>query len=454
MTKKSITKISLIKRSSQKNKAIKDDDNGWLTYSDLIEKVSDRLLALDKLERSLFFVYPSNNIDSVVEIIALLESCHALCLLDPNTTITNKKNLYKTYQPNYEFINGKLSKVSNKMISMHPELKLLLTTSGSTGNPKLVKLTMKNILHNAKAISASLSIAVNDIAGGHLALQYAFGLSVITSHLYSGASVRLTNYSFSDSEFWKLVRADEITHLPGVPFHFQTMLRFGLERLKIPSVNSVAQAGGALDLESKKKLYDWMNSCHGRLYIMYGQTEAAPRISTLQPEQFINSPNSVGQSLLDGRIEILNPDQDGVGEVIYTGPNVMMGYAETRSDLISEDSMHNKLNTGDFGYLDKFNQLVLKGRSKKLTKVFGIRVNTDDIELLLMTEYETAVLEMDNKIKIFIGNLDNNSFEQKKPLILNLLKENFNLPIQAYEIIYIPQIPKTDRGKTDYKKLS
>ena len=68
-----------------------------------------------------------------------------------------------------------------------------------------------------------------------------------------------------------------------------------------------------------------------------------------------------------------------------------------------------------------------------------------------MTEYETAVLEMDNKIKIFIGNLDNNSFERKKPLILNLLKENFNLPIQAYEIIYIPQIPKTDRGKR--KKL-
>ena len=66
-----------------------------------------------------------------------------------------------------------------------------------------------------------------------------------------------------------------------------------------------------------------------------------------------------------------------------------------------------------------------------------------------MTEYETAVLEMDNKIKIFIGNLDNSLF--KKPPILNLLKENFNLPIQAYEIIYIPQIPKTDRGKTDYK---
>ena len=291
-------------------------------------------------------------------------------------------------------------------------------------------------------------------ACGHLALQYAFGLSVITSHLFSGASVRLTNYSFSDSEFWKLVRADEITHLPGVPFHFQIMLRFGLERLNIPSVNSVAQAGGALDLESKKKLYDWMNSSHGRLYIMYGQTEAAPRISTLQPEQFINSPNSVGKSLLDGRIEILNPDKDGVGEVIYNGPNVMMGYAERKSDLNSEDNMHNKLNTGDFGYLDKFNHLVLKGRSKKLTKVFGIRVNTDDIELLLMTEYDTAVLEADNKIKIFIGNLDNEYFEQKKPLILNLLKENFSLPIQAYEIIYIPQIPKTDRGKTDYKKLS
>ena len=91
MTKKSIAKMSLIKRASHKNRAIKDDDNGWLTYSNLIKKVADRLLALDKLERSLFFVYPSNNIDSVVEIIALLESCHVLCLLDPNTTITNKK---------------------------------------------------------------------------------------------------------------------------------------------------------------------------------------------------------------------------------------------------------------------------------------------------------------------------------------------------------------------------
>ena len=436
-----------------KDKAIKDDNTDWLTYGELNQKVNDRLSILNAIDRSLFFVYPSNDTDSVIEIIALLESCHVFCLLDPNITIANKKSLYETYQPNYEFINGKLSKVSSKIISMHSELKLLLTTSGSTGNPKLVKLTMKNIIHNAKSISASLAIGIQDIACGHLALQYAFGFSVVTSHLISGASVRLTNNSFSDSEFWKLVRGDKITHLPGVPFHFQIMLRFGLERLKIPSVNSVAQAGGALDLESKKKLYDWMHSTDGRLYIMYGQTEAAPRISTLQPEKFTNSPNAVGEPLLDGRIEILNPDADGVGEVFYIGPNVMMGYAETKSDLAIEDNTYNKLNTGDFGYIDKFNQLVLKGRSKKSAKVFGIRVNTDDIELLLMTEYDTAVLEKNNKIKIFIGNLTNELSVQKRPLILNLLKENFNLPIQAYEIIFIAQIPKTDRGKTDYKKL-
>ncbi len=436
-----------------KDKAIKDDNIDWLTYGDLNQKIFDRLSILERIDRSLFFVYPKNDIDSVVEIIALLESCHVLCLLDPNITITNKKNLYTTYQPNYEFIDGKLSKVSHETIPMHSELKLLLTTSGSTGNPKLVKLTKKNLLHNAKAIGKSLAIGVNDIACGHLALHYAFGFSVITSHLFSGASVRLTNYSFSDSELWKLIREDEITHLPGVPFHFQIMLRFGLERLKIPSVNSVAQAGGALDLESKKKLYDWINSSHGRLYIMYGQTEAAPRISTLQPKKFNDSPSSVGESLLDGRIEILNPDKDGIGEVIYIGPNVMMGYAETKADLVSEDKMHNKLDTGDFGYIDEFNQLVLKGRSKKLTKVFGIRVNTEDIELLLMTQYDTAVLEKDNKIKIFIASLDDESFEQEKLIVLNLLKENFNLPIQAYEIISIAQIPKTVRGKTDYEEL-
>ena len=444
--------MNLIKELN-KNSAIKDDNSNWLTYKDLYQRIQDRLSVLNRLDRSLFFVYPSNDIDSVVEIIALLESNHVFCLLDPALTNPSKENLNKRYEPNYEFLDGRLSKISNNKVSMHSDLKLLLTTSGSTGNPKLVKLTMENILNNAEAISQSLSISIHDIACGHLALHYAFGFSVITSHLSSGASVRLTNYSFIDSELWKLIRADKVTHLPGVPFNFQIMLKFGLERLKIPSVKSVAQAGGALDLESKKKLYDWMHSTDGRLYIMYGQTEAAPRISTLQPEKFTNSPNAVGEPLLDGRIEILNPDADGVGEVFYIGPNVMMGYAETKSDLAIEDNTYNKLNTGDFGYIDKFNQLVLKGRSKKSAKVFGIRVNTDDIELLLMTEYDTAVLEKNNKIKIFIGNLTNELSVQKRPLILNLLKENFNLPIQAYEIIFIAQIPKTDRGKTDYKKL-
>lgn len=445
--------MNLIKELNNK-RAIKDDNNNWLTYEDLGQRIQDRLSFLDRLDRSLFFVYPRSDIDSVVEIIALLESNHVFCLLDPAITNSSKKNLNKRYEPNYEFFDGRISKISNNKVSMHSELKLLLTTSGSTGNPKLVKLTMENILNNAQAISQSLSISIHDIACGHLALHYAFGFSVITSHLLSGARVRLTNHSFIDSELWKLIRADKVTHLPGVPFNFHIMLRFGCERLKIPSVKSVAQAGGALDLESKKKLYDWMNSNQGKLYIMYGQTEAAPRISTLQPEKFINSPNSVGESLPGGRIEILNPDKDGVGEVIYIGPNVMMGYAETKNDLITEDNMHKKLNTGDFGYIDKFNQLVLKGRSKKLTKVFGIRVNTDDIELLLMTKFDTAVLEKDNKIKIFIGGLDKVSFEEKKPHILNLLKENFSVPIQAYEIICIDKVPKTERGKTNYKELS
>ena len=445
--------MNLIKELN-KNSAIKDDNSNWLTYKDLYQRIQDRLSVLNRLDRSLFFVYPSNDIDSVVEIIALLESNHVFCLLDPALTNPSKENLNKRYEPNYEFLDGRLSKISNNKVSMHSDLKLLLTTSGSTGNPKLVKLTMENILNNAEAISQSLSISIHDIACGHLALHYAFGFSVITSHLSSGASVRLTNYSFIDSELWKLIRADKVTHLPGVPFNFHIMLKFGLERLKIPSVKSVAQAGGALDLESKKKLYDWMNFNQGKLYIMYGQTEASPRISTLQPEKFIGSPNSVGEPLPGGRIEILDPDKDGVGEVIYIGPNVMMGYAETKNDLITEDNMRKKLNTGDLGCIDKFNQLVLKGRSKKLTKVFGIRINTDDIEHFLMTHYDNAVLEKDNKIRIFIGNLDAVSFDKKKQHILNLLKENFSVPIQAYEIVSIDKIPKTERGKTNYRELS
>ena len=214
-------------------------------------------------------------------------------------------------------------------------------------------------------------------------MHYSYGLSVVTSHLTCGGKLCLINDSITSSSFWSKIGVSG-SHLPGVPFHYIALARLGLG-LVPPSVKTFTQAGGALDLRIQTKMRDWAEQRGSQFFVMYGQTEAAPRMATLQHADHARKAGSVGVALAGGQFSILDDHgaplpADAVGTVVYEGPNVMMGYATSRADLGAGDEMNGRLETGDLGRLDYDGFLYLTGRTKRFAKIAGYRLGLDEIE--------------------------------------------------------------------------
>ena len=368
---------------------LKDDDrDDWITYGALKWRAADYAGAMAG-RRGLVFLSARNDFASVAALIGAIAASHAVALLDPELSAELREALIARYRPEYLIDSDRMIEPvrlsgagADQSGDVHHDLAILLSTSGSTGSPKFVRLPLSALLSNARAIASVLEIAPDDVAAAHLPLHYSFGLSVLTSHLVMGARIRLTHRGFTDRAFWGAMKKAKITHLPGVPFHFQMMQKLRYQRLSLPDLKSLAQAGGYLDIDARRAAHDYMTARGGRFFVMYGQTEASPRLTTLAHDEFARAPASVGKALPGGRLEILNPDEKGHGEIVYHGSNVMMGYAESRADLARGDDHRGRLETGDIGFLDFAGRLTLTGRSKRFGKVYGLRVNLDEVEKL------------------------------------------------------------------------
>jgi acyl-CoA synthetase (AMP-forming)/AMP-acid ligase II len=217
----------------------------------------------------------------------------------------------------------------------------------------------------------------------------------------------------------------------------------------------MTQAGGTLDVRIRKMAHDYMDARGGRFHVMYGQTEAAPRITTLAHEDFAAHAETVGPALPGGRIEIIgaNGVPDVEGEVIYHGPNVMMGYAETPDDLALGNDMGGRLATGDIGRLDEEGRLTITGRIKRMGKIAGLRVNLDEVERALSgLGEEFAVVGKGEVLLLF--HLPNADLEALKERALKQLSDRFTLPKTAYRFQEIDVFPRTSRDKIDYLALS
>jgi acyl-CoA synthetase (AMP-forming)/AMP-acid ligase II len=425
-----------------------DTMSDWLTYGELRDRASRWCIRFGG-NKALVFLYAHNDCETVAALLGGISAGHAVALLDPKLPLAGKQALASAYSP--EFViqsaaTGEVAKAPPSAAVPHTDLSLLLSTSGSTGSPKFVRLTLKNVLANARAIADVLSIGSDSVASGHLPLHYSYGLSVLTSHLASGARVALTNSSFMDRGLWKQAKDAGVSHLPGVPFHFSIVEKLGYQRLDLPNLQCLTQAGGHLDVAARERAHLFMEQRGGRFYVMYGQTEAAPRMTTLQHKDFPQAPASVGKPLPGGMIRIHDPDENGFGEVVYSGPNVAMGYAEARSDLAEGDVLDHVLHTGDLGFLDDSGRLTLTGRVKRSAKVFGLRVNLDEVEKLTNQICPSAAIELGERLSIFYTD---DSVERLRALLLS----NFSLPAASYCFRSIGELPRTERGKIDYRAL-
>jgi acyl-coenzyme A synthetase/AMP-(fatty) acid ligase len=270
---------------------------------------------------------------------------------------------------------------------LHPALTLLLTTSGSTGSPKLVRLSTESLDANAAAIAASLEIGPSDRVPTTLPMHYAYGLSVIHSHLLAGAALIVTDLSVVDACFWDRFRSEGGTTLNGVPYTFDCLDRIGFADLDLPHLRSVTQAGGRLD-PHRVRAYAELGQRRGWSFrVMYGQTEAAPRMAVLPADLTAAHPSSIGRAIPGGdlRIEPVPGVPDGVGELVYRGPNVMLGYAESSADLVLGRTV-TELRTGDLGRRTAEGLFEVTGRRNAFVKLAGVRVDLEHLERRLHDE--------------------------------------------------------------------
>lgn len=336
-------------------------------------------------------------------------------------------------------------------VKPHPELALLLTTSGSTGNPKIVRLSRNNLQANARSISDYLQLGLDEVAILSLPMHYSYGLSVVNSHLLAGATVVVTNQSFIRREFWDLFDRSYCTSFAGVPYMYETLHRLRIMPSSHATLRSMTQAGGHLRPELVKSFNDAAQATGKRLFVMYGQTEATARIAYVPPQRLADKLGSIGIAIPDGRLTLDPLGEGGHSELVYDGPNVMLGYAERLTDLALGDSQGGHLRTGDLAECDSDGFFRITGRLARFAKLFGKRVQLGDVEAHLEARLglSVAAIEGVDYLDIFLEGGGADEQATGKAELTALL----GIPPAAIKMHAMAALPKTQSGKKDYRAL-
>ncbi|MCW2737087.1 AMP-binding protein [Nocardioides sp.] len=424
-------------------------DGEVLSHADLARRVADRALSWGP-GRRLVLVEGANDLDSLVAYLAALQHGH-VALVVPDGREAQREAMVAAYDPDIVCTAGARDDVrrSSTAHDLHPDLALLLSTSGTTGSPKLVRLSRDNVASNAAAIADYLALTPADRAITALPLHYCYGLSVLHSHLVAGASVVLTGLSVVDECFWDLFTRAGATTLAGVPHTFDLLAASGFEGRDLPSLRQVTQAGGRLDPDAVRR---WSRCGRIRgwdLVVMYGATEATARMAYLPPDLAAGHPAAIGVAVPGGhlRLDASADERPGVGELVYSGPNVMLGYATTPADLaLGRETT--ELRTGDLAReVDGLFEVV--GRRNRFGKVFGLRLDLDAVEGHLRAEVDrhARVVATDRAVHVFL------TTGRGRAAALSLAGEHCGVPAHAVRVSVLPQIPLTSTGKTDYAAL-
>lgn len=425
--------------------------------------------------RCLVFVLCRNTVGSIVGYTSCINHDVVPLLLDAGMDNELLCGLIRRYKPDFIYCPSDMKKsfagretalmldyslIKTEYSHVYPlfdELALLLTTSGSTGSPKLVRQSRKNLLSNTKAIIEYLGITSSERAITTLPMSYTYGLSIINTHLFAGATVVLTSKTLMQKEFWALLKQTEATSFGGVPYTYEMLHKLRFFRMELPSLRYMTQAGGKLSAELHRQFAEYALQNGKRFIVMYGQTEATARMSYLPHEFALSKYGSMGIAIPGGELSLIDADggvitaADTVGELAYRGDNVTLGYAESGEDLEHGDERGGMLITGDMAKRDADGFYYIVGRKKRFLKLFGKRVNLDECEQLLKQRFtaETcACAGRDDMLYAFITNQTIAAEAQR------FLAEKLNINHAAVTVRVIPNIPVKDTGKTDYQGLA
>lgn len=385
------------------------------------------------------------------------------------------RNLLQTYSPAYlwlpEDMTGRFPGMARayaahgyellrtgfeKEYPLHDDLGLLITTSGSTGSPKLVRQSYENVLDNARSIAAYLELDASERPITTLPMNYVYGLSILNSHFLVGAAVLLTDKGVLQKEFWQFFREAGATSFGGVPYTYEMLDKLRFYRMELPSLRTMTQAGGKLVPELHEKFARYAEERGKRFVVMYGASEATSRMGYLPPEKAVEKKGSMGIPIPGGRFRLVDADGAEItaphttGELIYEGKNVTLGYAERGEDLSLGDERHGRLETGDMAQFDEDGFYYIVGRKKRFLKIYGNRVNLDEIDRLVKGEFgiEAASSGKDDHMYIFVTD------ERYAAPVREFVARKTKLNPTAFHVAVIEEIPKNDSGKTLYSALT
>ena len=457
------------------NIAVISDQGECLTYQQL--DISTERLIENINERCLVFSLCTNSIGSVVGYTGFVNHNIVPLLLDSHLDFELLQYLINTYKPSYLWMpesmterfsgfdpiyndfNYTLMKTNfDYKYPLFDELALLLTTSGSTGSSKLVRQSYKNIEANTKSIVEYLELDQTERPIMTLPMSYTYGLSIVNSHLYVGATLLMTDKTLIERGFWSFFKEREATSFGGVPYTYEMLDKLRFFRMGLVSLRTMTQAGGKLSPELHNKFAEYAKETGKHFIVMYGQTEATARMSYLPHEKSLEKCGSMGIAIPGGKFTLIDvvgnviTEPEVSGELVYEGSNVTLGYAECGDDLFKGDERFGKLITGDMAEIDKEGYFYIVGRKKRFLKIFGSRVNLDEIERMVKAQFnnlDCASTGMDDKMYIFISCVDKFLETQVK----KFLSDKTGLNPVAFIVKQIEKIPKNESGKTLYVKL-
>ncbi len=267
------------------------------------------------------------------------------------------------------------------------DLASLTYTSGSTAKPKGVMLSHRNLVSNALAVVQYMGLGSADRALCVLPFHYIYGTSLLYTHFAAAGSVVIENRFAYPNVALDTLEKSEATGFAGVPSTFAILMaRSTVKKRVFPKLRYVAQAGGAMAPSLQQEVAETFKSA--RLFIMYGCTEAAPRLTYLDPEILPVKRGSIGKAIPGVDVAVLDEGGNAVragsvGEIAARGPNIMMGYWKD-SQATAQAVRNGWYFTGDLGREDEDGCLFVVGRNRDFIKAGGNRVGAQEIEEVLM----------------------------------------------------------------------
>ena len=449
--------------------AIHDDTEHVVSYGELCQAVEE--FRKKELPRCVVFELCENCAGALVGYIAFESNGQVPLLLSAGLDAGLLRNLEDTYTPAYYWLPDRkadsvegipvfkrygytLIKTNHEPYPIHEDLSLLLTTSGSTGSPKLVRHKYGNLEANAANVAKVFGWTPDERSICDLPMNYTMGLNVINSHLIVGACALMVSRNMMDYRFWEFIREQKGTNFCGVPYSYEIMRRLGFDRMDLPELRTLAEGGGKLTDKMFKWIAEYCKNSGKRFCATFGTSETSARMAFLDPDKALDKIGSMGKAIPNGELflidEMKNDDGSTTGELGYRGPNVTMGYALCRDDLLKNDEFCGEYHTGDIAKRDKDGFYFIVGRKGRFLKLFGLRVSLDETERILKTWQPSAdfvCIGDDKRMSIFTTD------PELKESIIPYISEKTNLHNSAFRVFVIDSIPRNDYGKVKFSAL-